>query len=143
VLRLVALVGSDPSWEDNRRVTLAVSWLGGANRAAKLDPLAYWACLAIGAGRWKRASTRLLPGPRGVGIAIMKYAVKFMHPLTGHKIDVFVDLTREQEADVRGQRHASPDHPLAKRYAIENAVKLAPRGYILVQGETRSVDSRQ
>jgi hypothetical protein len=23
-----------------RRVTLAVSWLGGANRAAKLDPLA-------------------------------------------------------------------------------------------------------
>jgi hypothetical protein len=73
----------------------------------------------------------------------MKYAVKFMHPLTGHKIDVFVDLTREQEADVRGQRHVSPDHPLAKRYAIENAVKRAPRGYILVQGETRSLDSRQ
>ena len=65
----------------------------------------------------------------------MKYAVKFMPPLTGQKIDVFVDLTREQEADVRGQRHASPDHPLAKRYAIENAVKRAPRGYILVRGE--------
>jgi hypothetical protein len=43
-------------------------------------------------------------GPRGLGVAIMKYAVKFMHPLTGHKIDVFVDLTREQEADVRRQR---------------------------------------
>jgi hypothetical protein len=57
----------------------------------------------------------------------MKYAVKFMHPLTGHKIDMVVDLTREQEADVRRQRHGGPDHPLAKRYAIDNAAKRAPR----------------
>ena len=97
----------------------------------------------VGSDRGGTPEPDFSSGPRGVGIAIMKYAVKFMHPLTGHKIDVFVDLTREQEADVRGQRHASPDHPLAKRYAIENAVKRAPRGYILVQGETRSVDSRQ
>jgi hypothetical protein len=73
----------------------------------------------------------------------MKYAVKFMHPLTGHKIDVFVDLTQEQEADVGHQRHASPDHPLAKRYAIDNAVKRAPPGYIWVQGEIRPVPSHQ
>ena len=89
----------------------------------------------VGSDRGGTPEPDFSSGPRGVGIAIIKYAVKFMHPLTGHKIDVFVDLTREQEADVRGQRHASPDHPLAKRYAIENAVKRAPRGYILVQGE--------
>jgi hypothetical protein len=66
-----------------------------------------------------------------------------MHPLTGHKMDVFVDLTREQEADVRRQRHASPDHPLAKKYAIENAAGRAPSGYILVQGEVHPVDPRK
>jgi hypothetical protein len=73
----------------------------------------------------------------------MRYAVKFMHPLTGHKMDVFVDLTREQEADLRRQRHASPDHPLAKKYAIENAAGRAPSGYILVQGEVHPVDPRK
>jgi hypothetical protein len=73
----------------------------------------------------------------------MKYAVKFMHPLTGHKMDVFVDLTPEQEADVRRQRDASPDHPLAKRYAVDNAAKCAPTGYILVQGEINPVESRK
>lgn len=73
----------------------------------------------------------------------MKYAVKFMHPLTGHKINVFVDLTQEQEADVRHQRHASPHHPLAKRYAVDNAAKRSPTGYILVQGEIHPVESRK
>ena len=69
--------------------------------------------------------------------------MKFMHPLTGHKIDIFVDLTRGQEADVRRQQNASPDHPLAQRYAVENAAKRAPPGYILVQGEIHPVESRK
>jgi hypothetical protein len=60
----------------------------------------------------------------------MRFVVEFVNQSTGERRDIVVDLTPQQQADVTRQRTGGPHHPLANRYALDNAEAKAPRGFV-------------
>jgi hypothetical protein len=69
----------------------------------------------------------------------MKFAVEFVNTRTGKTKTVITELTPDQWWDALSSCPDLPPNPVVKMYALHNAVKRAPPGFIAMLGEVHLV----